>query len=820
MTGDVQALLASIVESAEDAIVSLDADGRVVTWNWGADRLFGYSAAEMLGRCYTDILGDGPREDFGVLFASAMAGERVSQYETTRVSRDGTIVEVEVSLAPIFAPDGSVVGETSILHRISERKRHERELAASNDLLERAQSVAGIGGWTAGLAPSALLTCTSETFRIFGTEPRSELTTADFYDRIHPDDLARVQEAIYAASTFAGHFELEHRIVRPDGTERWVFEAADVVSDENRIPIEMIGVVQDITARHEAEMKMRVDERRLHLLAEKSRDLIFYYRIYPDRGFEFVSPASVAITGYTPAELYANAELSNELFDPASQVILFERLSSIHDEGPVECEVTRKNGSKIWVSQQLNAVYDSSGRLIAVEGITRDISERKDAETRLTHEILHDALTGLANQTLLKDRIDHGLERTLPGGSYIAVLCVDLDRFKLFNDAHGHSRGNAVLVAVAERLARRVSSTDTVARFTGDEFVILCEDLTIALDAVKAAENVLDVFNTAFEIDGEKVFVHASIGVATSITGGTGQSAEELLHDADLAMYRAKDRGGERYEVFDRSLRADAERRSVAEAGLRRALENEEFAMVYQPVWSITEERFVGAEALVRWNDPTRGTVSPGEFILVAEATGLIVPIGYWVLEQCCAALKRWSQMGHEMAACTMSVNVSPVQFRSVGFPDHVEQILIATGADPKLLCLEITESLLMEEDDTFSTTLDRLQGLGVQFSIDDFGTGYSSLGYLRRFPVDEVKIDQSFINGLGRDPFATALVKAVIMIGDALGLRIVAEGVENLIQLNELRGLGGRYAQGFLMARPSDFDDCCALIDDGDFQP
>jgi len=211
MTGDVQALLASIVESAEDAIVSLDADGRVVTWNWGADRLFGYSAAEMLGRCYTDILGDGPREDFGVLFASAMAGERVSQYETTRVSRDGTIVEVEVSLAPIFAPDGSVVGETSILHRISERKRHERELAASNDLLERAQSVAGIGGWTAGLAPSALLTCTSETFRIFGTEPRSELTTADFYDRIHPDDLARVQEAIYAASTFAGHFELEHR---------------------------------------------------------------------------------------------------------------------------------------------------------------------------------------------------------------------------------------------------------------------------------------------------------------------------------------------------------------------------------------------------------------------------------------------------------------------------------------------------------------------------------------------------------------------------------------------------------------------------------
>ena len=815
-TENAQGLLASIVESAEDAIVSLDTSGHVITWNASAARLFGYSAAEMIGRIYSEILTGWPLEDFVNLFKKTKSGECVSQYETTRPRRDGTIMDVELSLAPILAADRSVVGETFILHEITERKRRERERVSSLDLLERSQHVGHIGGWTAGLAPNAPLTCTSETCHIFGKPERSGWTTTDFYDRVHPDDLARVQEAINAATTPEGHFELEHRIVRPDGTERWVFEAADVVSDENGTPVEMIGVVQDITERHKTEVKMHSDELRLRLLAEKSRDLIFYYRIIPDQAFEFVSPASLAITGYTPAELYENPELRDTMFDPASQLALFERLSSGHDLEAMESEVTRKDGSTLWVSQLLNAVRDASGTIIAVEGITRDISERKDAETRRTHEALHDSLTGLANQALLIDRIQRGLSRGVGANSCIAVLFVDLDRFKLINDAHGHSGGDAVLMAVAKRLATGLSTTQTVARVSGDEFVILCEDLNLAIDAVKIAEHVLDVFTTAFEIDGTEVFVKASIGVVTARAGGTGQNADDLLRDADLAMYRAKDQGGERYEVFETSLRVDAERRDVEEAGLRRAIQNEEFAMVFQPVWSIAQDCFVGAEALLRWHDPMRGTISPGEFISVAEDSGLIVPIGHWVLEQAFAALAQWSRMGPRLAACTMSINVSPVQLRSRTFPEEIEQLIAATGVDPKLLCLEITESVLMEDDGNFSIALHRLQLLGVQFSIDDFGTGYSSIGYLRRFPVDEIKIDQSFIKGLGRDPFADALVKAVIMIGDAVGLRVVAEGVENIIQLTALRGLGGQHAQGYLFARPCELETCCAVIAEG----
>jgi len=812
----VQAQLASIVESAHDAIISLDVDGRVITWNEGAERLYGYTNAEMLGRAYKDIMEDGALDDFTTLFERAMAGERVSHYETSRFRRDGTAMEVSVSLSPIFAPDGTVVGESAVVHDITERKCRERELAASVDLLERAQRVGRVGGWTAGIGENAPLTCTSETFRIFGTEQRTDLTTADFYELVHPDDLERVRAAVATAIAQAGRYELEHRIVRPDGTEGWVFEAADVVADDRGNPVEMTGVVQDITERHEAEEQIRRVERRLTLLVENSRDLIFHFQILPEPAFDFVSPASLVITGFTPEELYEDADLIDHIVDSSSRDLWLERLTSGQDEVAGDLELVRKDGSKIWVSQRLNAVRDPSGELIAFDGITRDITDRKAAELRLEHEALHDSLTGLPNRVLLMDRIEHALSRRGRDDALVAVLFVDLDRFKLFNDAQGHGRGDAVLRAVAARLVARSRAADTVGRFSSDEFVIVCENLRAPTDAVKIADHTLMSFANPFDVDGETVFVKASIGIATGLAAETGQSAERLLRDADLAMYRAKARGRARYEVFDDTLQAEADQRSVVEAGLRRALENDELALVFQPVWSIAEERFVGAEALLRWHEPERGTVSPAEFIPVAEDCGLIVPIGGWVLEQACAALARWSQMGGRLAACTMSVNVSAVQLRSRVFPEQLEELIAATGVEAKLLCLEITESVLMGDIDYFSSALQRLQAIGARLSVDDFGTGYSSLAYLRRFPLDELKIDQSFVEGLGRDVMDAALVKAVIGIGDALGLRVVAEGVEHVEQMTALRDLGCRYAQGYLFARPCDFDECSAMLEGG----
>ncbi|MGD0944632.1 MAG: EAL domain-containing protein [Acidimicrobiales bacterium] len=798
-----RAQLAAIVESAEDAIISVDLAGYVTCWNRGAERLYGYSDAEMVGRLYGEILEGEALEDFRLLFTRAASGEYLRHHETSRPRLDGTTIEVSVSVSPIFASDGSIVGVSAILHDITEHKQRERDLAESRALLEQAQRVGHIGGWISGVTPNAPLICTSETFRIFGTVERPNLTSADFFERVHPDDLPRVRAAVLLAIAHEGHYELEHRIVRPDGTQRWVFEAADVVADASGVPVKMAGFIQDITDRHEAEEKAQGVESQLRLLAENSRDLIFRYRIFPGPGFEFVSPASLAITGYAPDEFYAQPELIDRLIDPAARDLWLARVLSDRVKAAVDVELVRKDGSKIWVSQSLDAVRGATGEVAGINGITRDISERKAAELQLEHEVLHDPLTGLPNRVLLMDRIEHGLSRVAREHGLVAVLFVDLDRFKVFNDTRGHGWGDAVLIAVANRLVECSRAADTVGRFSGDEFVIVCEKLRFATDAIKIAAHMLNAFNAPFDIHGEEVHVTASIGIAT---GAAGESAEKLLRDADLAMYRAKELGRARYEVFDDTLRAEAERRSTAEAGLRRALDNYEFALVFQPVWSMTEERFVGAEALLRWHDPDRGIISPADFIPVAEECGLIVPIGEWVLEQACRSLARLT--GSRQAACTMSVNVSAMQLRSRVFTHALEELIAATSIEPTLLCLEITESVLMEDVDFFSKVLHQLQATGTRLSIDDFGTGYSSLAYLRRFPVDELKIDRSFIANLDSDPYDATLVAAVIAIGDALGLRVVAEGVETTEELAALRDLGCQYAQGYLFARPCSFDE------------
>ena len=802
---EVRALLAAIVESSEDAIVSLDMDGQVTSWNRAAERLYNYSAAEMIGQRYGEILDKDARDDFNRVFAEVAAGARLSHHETARTRRDGTSFEVSMSLAPILAPDGSIVGEAAVLHNITERQRRERDLAESRTLLEQAERIGHMGGWTSGVVPNAHVTWTKEAYRIFGVAERPNLNSADFFERVHPGDRRRVQAAEIAAISGGPRFEVEYRIVRPDGTQRRVFSAADVITNQSGGPVELAGVMQDVTDRREAEEQARGLERQLRLLAENSRDLIFRYRILPDPGFEFVSPASLTITGYTPEEFYAQPGLVDRLMDPADRDLWPARLRSGRIETAVDLELVRKDDSKIWVNQSLSTVLDANGQVIGMDGITRDITDRKMAELRLEHEVLHDPLTGLPNRVLVMDRIEHELSGTSRDNGSVALLFVDLDRFKVFNDTRGHGFGDAVLRAVACRLVACARSADTVGRFSGDEFVIVCERLPIASDAIRIADHVLNSFAAPFDIEGEEVHVTASIGIAT---GQGNQSADKLLRDADLAMYRAKDLGRARYEVFDDNLRAEAERRSAGEAGLRRALENHEFALVFQPVWSMAEERFVGAEALLRWHDPERGTISPTEFIPVAEDCGLIVPIGEWVLEQACRSLARSNQAEPRRQPCTMSVNVSAIQLRSRDFTRNLEELISTTGVEPELLCLEITESVLMGDVDYFSKVLHQLRAIGTRLSIDDFGTGYSSLAYLRGFSVDELKIDRSFISSLDSDPYDATLVAAMVGIGNALSLRVVAEGVETAEELAAVGDLGCQYAQGYLLARPCNFDD------------
>jgi diguanylate cyclase (GGDEF)-like protein/PAS domain S-box-containing protein len=427
--------------------------------------------------------------------------------------------------------------------------------------------------------------------------------------------------------------------------------------------------------------------------------------------------------------------------------------------------------------------------------------ERKGSEDRLAHQAHHDPLTGLPNRVLFVEFLTLALARAQRQQSAVAVLFLDLDRFKFINDRLGHDCGDELLVKLSDRLRGVLRPGDTVARFGGDEFTVLCDDLDVDVEAareqaIEVAQRLLDVIELPTDLEGEPTPISASIGIAIA---GPGDQAESMLRDADAAMYLAKERGKGRWEIFDEEMRSSVQVRLDTENALYRALERSELRIYYQPIVSLGDARCTGAEALVRWAHPERGLVAPDDFIDVAEETGLIVPMGAWVLEEACRAVARWHESGGVDAPFSVSVNLSARQLAHSDVVQAVRTALDRTGADPAMLGLEITESVLMGE--TSVETVAALKALGVKLSIDDFGTGYSSLGYLKRFPVDVVKVDRSFVDGLGTDPEDSAIVAAVVSLGHALGLEVVAEGVETERQLAELVRLGCDFAQGYWFA-------------------
>ncbi|HEX4775726.1 MAG TPA: EAL domain-containing protein [Acidimicrobiia bacterium] len=450
-------------------------------------------------------------------------------------------------------------------------------------------------------------------------------------------------------------------------------------------------------------------------------------------------------------------------------------------------------------------------RPLVAEGETRpygvvcsfsDVTERRSAESQLNYQATHDALTGLRNRAVFVESLRQALTHTRRSGSTVSVLFIDLDRFKTVNDSMGHLNGDEVLVAIGKRLHAATRNVDTVARLAGDEFVVLCLDLPSPEAAERRAHELAELVQQPISLSsGRQVVITSSIGV--SFAQGGAADPEEVLRDADVAMYRAKEKGRARVERFDQALRAQAQRRLDIERDLRIAIEDGQLDVYYQPIASMLSNKVVGVEALVRWNHPTRGPITPGEFIPIAEETGLVIPLGTWVLEQACAQMARWKATVAGAHAMHVSVNLSG---RQLGDPELVATIAEAlrkSGLDPESLWLEITESVLMDDAAGAARTLAAVRALGVHLVIDDFGTGYSSLAYLKRFPVDMLKIDRSFVDGLGSDPESEAIVHAVVELARSLNLTVVAEGVETTDQLAEIRRLGCTMCQGFLIARP-----------------
>ena len=440
--------------------------------------------------------------------------------------------------------------------------------------------------------------------------------------------------------------------------------------------------------------------------------------------------------------------------------------------------------------------------LQSVANVLAAAIERRRSEEETRHQALHDPLTGLPNRLLFRDRLQHAVARATRGGSSVAVMFLDVDNFKVINDSLGHEAGDEVLTELAPRLTQALRSGDTVARFGGDEFVLVCEELADQTEALRIAERVQDCFASPFVLGGTEHFISASIGVAVRTTGEDGP--EELIRDADAAMYHAKQRGRARYEVFDATMRSSALDRLRIEGELRQALDRDELRLHYQPVISLRTGEIVAVEALVRWQHPERGLLGPGEFVPVAEESGLIVPLGKWVLREAVRMAAHWRALRPEPAVpLVVSVNLSA---RQMGEPDLVATVaetLRECEVDPRQLALEITESLLVEDPLASAETLGALQELGVKLVLDDFGTGYSSLGYVKHFPLDFLKLDRSFVAELGEGERDAAIVGAVVEMSRALEARVVAEGIETEGQLERIIALGCDLGQGFYFARP-----------------
>ncbi len=791
----------------EDAAIGMaitGTDGRFVRVNHSLAAMLGREPQQLAGVAVRDVTHPAHHEDDREAMRALAAGEQNTYSAEKRYLRaDGTEAWVALHVTVVRNADGGPQYFLSQMADIGERRAAEHALAQSEERFRTLASASPVGVFA--IAEDGRLAYANERLREIFDMPAEVLDGAPWLERVPVEDRERLVGEFRRARALGERTSLDVRVVA--GIDRWARIHMAPVSKGPDEPMGLVGTIEDVTVEVTARMALAAREAEYRMLAEHSTDFLSRHTI--DGTFLYASPVSRAMLGWDSDAMLGRTPKQLDMDHPDDMEIIERNwVGALREERSrtAAYRARRRDGSIVWLETTFRAVRGPGGEALEMVCVSRDISERKSAELELAHRALHDGLTGLPNRALFLDRLGQALRRSRRRDRVVAVVFLDLDRFKLVNDSLGHKAGDRLLVDVAMRLSSALRPSDTLARFGGDELTLLCEDIGDGEDARAIAQRLLETFAEPFIVQDGEAFLQASIGIALSRDGF--ETPEDLIRDADAAMYRAKARG-QGVELFDEAMRQDVRDRLALEAALRRGIGRGELRLHCQPLVSLADARIEGFEALVRWEHPERGLVPPGSFIPLAEETGLIVPIGAWVLSEACATLRRIiDETG--MATLQVSVNVSPRQLQQPDFVAQVRAALDDNGLDPSCLVVEITESAIMEAG--AAAILRALKDLGVRLAMDDFGTGYSSLAHLRRFPLDVIKVDRSFVAGLG-DGQGSSIAGAIVSLAHALGLRTVAEGIEDEEQRRAVMALGCDVGQGFHFARPMPVDDLTRLL-------
>ena len=797
-----------LLDASDTGIFHISSSGRLLDANDTLASMLGYASPQAL-RLATERDGldawTYARERRRALVA-LYRGRDGAAGECRLRRLDGTELRAVLHLHVLCGPEGNACSLVGAVEDISARSAAERKLRDSEQRYRASFEQAALGILHTSLK-GRILECNGRFAEIVGYSPE-ELVGRSFQDITPPEDRTTGQAAAESLLRVPKPVSFEKRYLRKDGSLTWVLLTISVQRDSDGNPLNFLTLVQDINDRKDAEAKLahalealRISEERYRAAFQMSLDAINLNRLQ-DGMYVDCNQAFLGITGFVREEVIGRTSLElNVWADAGDRQRLVEQLKRDGVCRDLEAQFRKKNGSE-FCGLMSASLLELNGE-VCILSMTRDISQAKAADEEIRNLAFYDPLTGLPNRRLLLERLEDSLRSRRPDAHMRALLFVDLDNFKTLNDTLGHQAGDLLLQEVARRLAGCVRPGDMAARLGGDEFVVVLENLSEAPEAAAAqtrsvAERILEVAAQPYMLDDRECVGSASIGI--TIFDSSHRGTAELLQQADIALYQAKSAGRNTARFFAPALQAAVNARAILENELRQGIRARQFVLFYQP--QVSHGQLIGAEALLRWNHPRRGILPPSEFIALAEETDLIIPLGIQALEQACAQMAKWEQE-QPSTEITVAVNVSARQFRQPDFVQTVLSTLEKTRANPRLLKLEITESMLLDNIEQTIAIMERLKREGIRFSLDDFGTGYSSLAYLKRLPLDQLKIDRVFVRDMLDDPTCTAIARTIISLSGLMGLSLVAEGVETEEQRSQLDAFGCHAFQGYLFSPP-----------------